>query len=301
MPLTVCIPAFNPGHFLTAAVESVLAQEGVEFELIVVDDASRSPISEQLKGVCDPRLRVERNPRNLGMVGNWNRCRDIARGDPVLLFHQDDRMRPGFLAHAVTALERCPEAGFVFCNVITIDRHGHPIGGHWSPNALPTNDTFICGSDLIRLLLSHGNLIPCQTVVVRAEVYAQAGHFDPELGYAPDLDMWLRLARQTGAYYLAQPWVEIRRHAGQESTRFIATAREVHEVRRAFLSHFSRTSSCGDSVSDVEARMLVRNHLNRWILGSFRRALQCHRWRDAVAFGTCFARFRIATLTGSPC
>lgn len=303
MPLTVCIPVYNPGHFLTSAVESVLAQESVDLELIVIDDASEHPISDQLAGIHDSRLQVERNPHNLGMVKNWNRCLDLARGDPILLFHQDDRMRQGFLAHAMEALNRHPEAGFAFSNASIIDADGNTLGTHWSPNALPDHDTAMRGCDLIRLLLEHGNLVPCQTVIVRAAVYAQAGHFNRELGYTPDLEMWFRLARRTGVVYLSQPWVEIRRHPGQESTRFISTAREVDEVRRAFQSYFSSASGLGDSdgISISEARTLARHHLRRWIIGNIRQSLRQRRWQQAVDFGMCFARFQVETLRGLPC
>ncbi len=299
----MCIPAYNSGPFILEAVQSVLSQSVADLELIVIDDASDRPTEAELDSVSDPRLRVVRNARNLGLVGNWNRCLETAQGDPIVIFHQDDRMRRGFLASGLAALDQHPEAGFVFGNIETIDADGALLGGHWSPEVLPTGDAFIAGEDLTRLLLAHGNVIPCQTVIARSETYAKAGRFDSSLEYAPDLEMWFRFARHSGAVYLARPLVEVRRHDGQESNRFIATAREVDEVRRAFLSYF--TTSHGDHdtapVPMREARRLARRHLRRWAFRNVRESIRRRRLTHAVAFTVSLARMSIATTFGSPC
>lgn len=285
-------------------MQSVLGQSAVDLNLFIVDDCSSdTSISTVEQVVSDQRLWILKNDCRLGLVGNWNRCLDLSRSDPILLFHQDDRMRAGFLEHAVAALDRYPDAGFVFSNVETIDADGSALGGHWSPGVLPAEDGYIPGQDLIRLLLANGNIVPCQTVLARAAMYAQAGPFKSSFGYVPDLEMWLRFAQLSGAVYLAHPWVEIRRHPGQESARFIATAREVHEVRRAFQLYFSSAPGHGDSdgISMSEARTLARHHLHHWIIGNFRQSLRQRRWRHAVDFGMCFARFQLETFHGSPC
>lgn len=300
MPLTVCIPVYNPGPYLLEAVQSVLDQRGVDLDLLVIDDASDAPIAPQLAAITDPRMRIERNPHNLGLVGNWNRCLALAMGDPVLLFHQDDRLRPNFLARAIALLERFPGAGFVFSNIESIDAQGQVFGGHWSPQKLPVSDGFIGGEDLIRTILAHGNIIPCQTVVVRAAAYAEAGHFNPSLHYTPDLEMWLRLASRWGAAYLADSLVEVRRHGDQVSNRFLGTDRELGEVRRAFLSFFAQDRVTGFSVTSADKR-LARDHLRHWSATSFRSALRSGDITRALHLCGGIIRMRTATLFGSPC
>jgi glycosyltransferase involved in cell wall biosynthesis len=313
MRLSVCLPTYNPGPFLEPALRSILDQRGVEIELLLSDDASDPQIQMSLPELEPNILRLHRNARRLGLVGNWNRCLELANGDPILIFHQDDRMRPNFLVRAQEALLRHPSAGFVFCNITTIDASGRETGGHWNPGALPASDTLLSGQDLIRSLLSQGNFIPCPTVVVRATAYREQGGFDSRLGYTPDLEMWLRIARRWDAVYLAEPLVESRRHVGQESSRFVATCRELREVRRAFQIYFERQD--GDAIVtsrgdlplplDPDERAsqmaLARRHLRDWSRSMLRQALRGGRGRTAISLVGCRSRMLWEQRRGAPC
>ena len=95
--LTVAIPTFNGGKYLEQALRSVLSQDGLDLEILVVDDASSDESVAIARSFTDPGLRVLTNPRRFGLVGNWNRCLDLSRGDYVCVFHQDDLMEPGNL------------------------------------------------------------------------------------------------------------------------------------------------------------------------------------------------------------
>ena len=64
--ITVGMPAFNATAHLREAMESVLAQTFADFELLVVDDGSTDGTAALAASLNDPRIRVERLPRNLG-------------------------------------------------------------------------------------------------------------------------------------------------------------------------------------------------------------------------------------------
>ena len=93
---SVVIPTFNRASLLARTVQAFLAQEGVSFELIVVDDGSSDPTPEVLAGFRDPRLRVLRQP-NAGQAAARNAGLAQAQGR-YLLFNDDDVV---------------PEAGFL--------------------------------------------------------------------------------------------------------------------------------------------------------------------------------------------
>ncbi|MGH7908453.1 MAG: glycosyltransferase family 2 protein [Thermodesulfobacteriota bacterium] len=61
--LTVSIPAYNTGKYIGEAIESVLRQEGVDFELIVVDDGSEDDTAEVVQSFKDPRIRLIKNKK----------------------------------------------------------------------------------------------------------------------------------------------------------------------------------------------------------------------------------------------
>ncbi|MEO7704016.1 MAG: glycosyltransferase [Thermoflexales bacterium] len=259
--VSVCVPTFNCEDFIVASLRSVLSQNAPQAEIITNDDASSDSTAQLIARIPDSSVVLGLNPARLGLVGNWNRCLELASGDYVCVFHQDDVMLPGFLARATRALDDNPRASFVFANVEIMDAAGRVTGGHWSPAALPARDAVVPGPELLARLCARGNFIPCQTVVMRATAIRAAGPFDARLTYTPDFEMWLRLCLQGDAAYLATPGVRIRRHPAQTSARFIG-AREVRELRRAFEIFFS-AQRAGIANASALAR-IAAGHLRDW-------------------------------------
>lgn len=229
--VSVCIPVYNAGEFLRPAIAGVLAQNFKDFEFIIVDDCSTQPIEAVVAEFDDVRLSFHRNAHNLGLVGNWNRCLELARGEYITIFHQDDIMLPGNLAHKVAILEANPKVGFVYSNIRRIDESGQVIGGHWLPQ--PATDAILPGWAIFEMVAATGNPISCPSVVARKACYEHLGLFDPRLPFATDLEMWLRIAKHYDAGYLAQPLVAQRVHLGRETSRFQDTGRDYLDVLRA--------------------------------------------------------------------
>lgn len=107
--VTVFIPVHNREHYITTAVDSILAQTFENFELLIVDDGSTDATLDVLSRYQDPRLRVECNPRNLGIPATRNRGLELARGDYIALLDSDDKSWPNRLARQVETLDRHPE------------------------------------------------------------------------------------------------------------------------------------------------------------------------------------------------
>jgi glycosyltransferase involved in cell wall biosynthesis len=189
--VSVCMPIYNGGAYLAAAIASVLAQSYPHFELVIVDDASTDGSWEALQGLADPRIRLLRNERNLGPEGNWNRALGCARGQYIKLFHQDDLLLPACLAEQVGALERHPEAVLAFCRRDIIGPQGNKLlsrGAGW-PEGLVSLD------QAARRCARQGTNVLGEpsAVLLRAEVVAAVGLFDASIAYLVDLDYWLRM------------------------------------------------------------------------------------------------------------
>lgn len=114
--VSVLVPHFNLGDYLLRTVDSVLASTYSNVEIIVVDDCSTDSFSqltiERLEGVHE-RLRIVRNPMNLGLAATRNAALAHVRGEYVLTLDADDLIGPGFIELAVRALENQPEYDFV--------------------------------------------------------------------------------------------------------------------------------------------------------------------------------------------
>lgn len=128
---SIIIPAFNRGRMLRRAVDSALAQEGVEFEVIVVDDASTDDTLAVARSYSDPRITVLARPTNGGPCQARNAGVDASRGRWLVMLDSDDALQP----HALRRLRaRCELAGPDIGNLISACRRDT---GIVTPRPLP--------------------------------------------------------------------------------------------------------------------------------------------------------------------
>ena len=88
--VTIVIPTYGQAHRVGEAIASALAQTYRDLEVLVMDDASPDETPKVTGRFTDPRLRVVRNPVNLGRVGNYREGLRRARGAWVLNLDGDD-------------------------------------------------------------------------------------------------------------------------------------------------------------------------------------------------------------------
>ncbi|MCQ4318931.1 glycosyltransferase family 2 protein [Stutzerimonas stutzeri] len=125
--VTVFIPVHNRQRYIITAVDSILAQTFSDFELLVIDDGSTDATLDALARYGDPRLRVESNPRNLGIPATRNRGLELARGEYIALLDSDDISRPNRLARQVEILDRHPQLAQIGSACDFMDADGRPI------------------------------------------------------------------------------------------------------------------------------------------------------------------------------
>ena len=165
--VSVCVPAFNAAPFIREAVESALAQEGPELEVIVFDDASTDGTLAALAGMDDPRLRVLRQLRTVGISRNRNGCIEAARGRYLSWLDADDVLCEGALERSVSTLDYLPHVGIVHGAHHVIGDDGRTLPS-W-PQAY-AEDTVENGGDAFEELVL-GNYVTASTVVVRRSCY----------------------------------------------------------------------------------------------------------------------------------
>ena len=218
--VTVAVPTWNGARFIRSAIDSVLGQTFTDFELIVIDDGSDDDTIPILSSIEDSRIRVEKSPARVGLVGNWNRCLAAATGDYVTIFHQDDVMAPDNLARKVAMLDAHPSVAFVHSNVLQIAADGSVVADTWYAPPAPGDDRVHDGPEYFARLFSGENLVCCPTVMLRRVLVAQHGGFLQQLPFTADWEMWMRLSLFHDVAYIDQPLVSYRRHAGAETERF---------------------------------------------------------------------------------
>lgn len=204
LTVSVIIPAYNQGHFLAEAVNSVLAQTYPHVEVIVVDDGSTDDTAVVARSFTDPRVRYVYK-QNGGLSSARNEGLRHAQGQYISYLDSDDCFLPEKLAMLVGEMDAHSAVGFVAGQAIPVDEHGRHVGKKFD-TPLPT--------DTKQLLL--GNPLHVGSVLVRRDWQEKVGFFDETLRSYEDWDMWLRLA-QAGCQmrYVPQPVSLYRFHTAQ--------------------------------------------------------------------------------------
>ena len=225
--VSVCMPVYNGQRYLAEAVDSILRQTYPHLELVVQDDHSTDGTPAILASYQDPRLRVERNPCNLGTVRTLNRAIDRAAGKYLRIFCHDDRMLPTDLATMVRFLDAYPEAGMCFSSFRWIDETGHLLRPRARIAEQPGMEPIIASPDLAARLFYKYGCLPgnLSTVMLARQAVNVCGRFDDQFLQLFDWDLWLRTSQQFPIGVLADELCEIRFHPQQYSKYAYQVAR----------------------------------------------------------------------------
>ena len=204
--ISVCIPAYNHAPFVTEAIRSVLSQEfDGGLEIVVTDDCSTDGTADVIAAISDPRIRLERNPRNLGPSVTANRNIARARGRFIALLPSDDIYLPGKLARQLAVFAAQPELGSSFSWMAQIDDQGRPIE-RIDPYFRPAGVT---RESALRHFFFKGNLLSAPTAMIRRDLLPK-DPFDPCLWQTQDYDLWVRLCIAAPMHVLEEPLVAYR-------------------------------------------------------------------------------------------
>ena len=123
---SVCIPAYNRASLLAPLLDSILAQDAEDFEVLICEDGSpeRAAITRvvaQYQLRAPGRIRYECNPVNLGYDGNIRRLVELAQGQFCLFMGNDDLLCPGALKAVAAAIQAHPDAGVVVRSYASFD------------------------------------------------------------------------------------------------------------------------------------------------------------------------------------
>lgn len=186
--VSVLMGVYNAGATLEATLDSILDQEGIELEFIVVDDGSTDGSGDLLdrRAARDPRLIVI-HQANAGLTVSLQRAATRARGR--FLARQDasgDRSLPGRLAAQARLLGAREDAVFVTCGHRYVEGDGGVLF-----EGCPTEAEVAAGLSTLRMPGVRG--IMHASAMIDAAVFRQVGGYRAAFEVAQDIDLWLHL------------------------------------------------------------------------------------------------------------
>jgi len=210
MPLvSVIMPSYNHGKFVSEAIESICNQSISDWELIIVDDASednsRKIIQDYMKK--DHRIVATFHDENMGIARSLNDGLERASGKFISFFASDDIWVRDKLEKQLKVLEK-DENLIVWSEGEIIDAHGIPTGKLFTQRARAS-----CrkkNGDLFEELLRGTSLFGTGRIVKRENV--EGIRFNEDYKYINDYQYELDIARRCKYYFIETPLTKYRLH-----------------------------------------------------------------------------------------
>ncbi len=206
--VSILTTVYNRENYLAACIESVLASDYQDWELILVDDQSKdhSVAIAQRYAEQDPRIKVYVNDTNLGDYPNRNQAASYAQGRYLKYLDADDLIYPHGLGMMVRTMEQFPDCALGISQEVAEDIQPYPF-------VMTPQETFQ------REFLKRGvlGLGPTGTVI-RGDAFKAVGGFTGTR-YIGDTELWYQLALQYPVVKMVPGLVYWRQHDDQEITK----------------------------------------------------------------------------------
>lgn len=192
--VSVCIPVYQGERFLPATLESVLAQRGVDLDVVVVDNACTDATPEILQryAAADPRIRVVRHPDVLDLAANWRSAVEATTAELVKLVCADDLIHPDCCRTQAAVLLDQPDVALVASRWDMVGPDGEVLTRARGLRGLLGRRE---GRQVARRVVRTGtNPVGISAgVMFRRSDYDRVGGWDGRRVFPMDLDLWLRL------------------------------------------------------------------------------------------------------------
>jgi glycosyltransferase involved in cell wall biosynthesis len=213
------MPTYNGAEYINEAVNSVLNQSFGDFELIIVDDASRDNTLDILNKYKDPRIRLFRNKKRVGQIMNYNLSISHSRAKYIKPFHQDDILDKESLLLNTQIMDSKPEIGLVVSQACIVDSNSEKVSLRpvtFKPGIIEKRAIL----NKFFFNLNYNFIGEPSTVMLRKIALQEMGYFDERIPSSNDIELWSRINTKYKCYYIDKPLASIRYHSKQEMHKY---------------------------------------------------------------------------------
>ena len=257
---TVAIPVYHRRDKALAlgAIQSALAETRDDLEILVIDDCTTDGTWDLLQQITDPRARVLRNERNVGLFGNFNRCLDEARGQFVRILCSDDVLEPDTLDDELAIMRGHPDIALLTTRGLRVSPNGEVLGLQATalPEGVYRGDVGIAAVLRASLSTGYNALNYPSGILMRRSCADAVGRFRTSMRVVGDVDYFLRLLRVGALGVVDRIGCRVTVHQDQVGSRISLEPSTMQE-------QFTLLDAFEDSLENDRARRDVR----RWAAG----------------------------------
>jgi glycosyltransferase involved in cell wall biosynthesis len=209
--VSILIPTYNYAHYLQETIQSALDQTYSDFELLIVDNHSTDNTEQTIqKYLRDPRVSYHKNAENLGVVGNFNQCLKLAKGEYIKFLCADDKFHPKLLEKYVPIMDQNPNVSLITCDKQAFGNKSHQ-------TITPLTHMQKGREANLHMLIGNYCWIGEPTSVMFRKRDLKVGNFSSEYPQYTDWEMWIRLLTVGDCYIVPEILAYVRFHPGTNS------------------------------------------------------------------------------------
>lgn len=241
--ISVIMPIYQGGHFLSKAIDSILNQTYPDFELLFICD---DPLDQTLALLnayahTDTRVKIHVNEIRLGLVASRNKGCRLAVGEFLNQMDSDDISDLQRFKKQVEFLDSHPEIGAVGTGSVYVDESGKVIRKFHTP-PLP---------GVIKWNMFFENILGQSTVLIRKELIQKIRYYNERYSVSEDYDLWIRVFAISKISIIPETLLHYRIHKDNIS-------RSAEEQIRMFSTEINR------HLVSYELKDLSNNDLDLW-------------------------------------
>lgn len=275
MKFSIITPSFNQADYLEETINSVLEQNYLQVEYMIVDGASSDGSVGIIKKHSE-HLTWWVSEIDAGQADAINKGFSRATGEIIAWLNSDDVYLPNALTKVAALFEENPDAGIIYGDVLSIDGEGNPINvQRFAPYVL---------EDLVVF-----NIISQPGVFMRRSILEQAGHLDMNYHFLLDHHLWLRMAQLAPMVYTPQILAKARYH---DDAKNIAHAERFGQEAFKILEWMEQQPILVQILRKKKNKILA----GAYHLDAFYLVEAGKMWAGLVAYGKAFIKHPIIVL-----
>ncbi len=242
--ISVVVPSYNQGRYIRATIESILSQDYRPLQIVVVDGGSSDETVSVLQSYGSTSELEWISERDSGVVEAVNKGFARVRGEIVSIQSSDDCYLPSALRTVVEEFKRDSRVGLVYGDTVKVDANGDEVA------------RYRIGPYSLLNLFRIQTWIPQPSAFFRRELLDTLGGWDDRIPYAPDTDLWIRMAFRTVVRKLDVYLSQRRIHGEQRDT-------QAAKIVRDYSLMIDQSPDIAASTAEIRAAAQAGKHLMR--------------------------------------